>query len=570
METIFKIIIFCLLPVISFSQVPQNPTVEEATQIYRFMSARLSVYDTTEINDTTFIIEGIYADYRPSSVAFAVTDVDSGFVFWSQNCIKWVIDSVLTASGNVLEIRVTRSGTPMNPNMGIGAVLDDAALYATYIPGIDASLQTCIDNDFKGTIANDVNILSAQIGTLEPNQTVTIYQASHGFTLPSYGFIPVYQDTSGKINQANLMHEDSTHAYYIVAIPDADSITLQASGKLVVSGGHGLKVGKSYYTSFWEPIDTLQDDFFIDFLGSPTNDSTMQLGLGLTIKLQQQTRDTVDADYQALLDYWESQAYTLPEIAVRPLQNQLIQDLKTAGVWDKGIMYLFTNDNEDLVKIPITDPGSYPLTANASNVAWTQYVGYKPTNETSSVQRLQFYMPASYKSITITDCTAAGIFQKDGSININHRYFGFYSNSGNAGMLSYRVSTGEWRPYLADASTSTLFTNANDNAAAADTPFLISQGRSAVDAIDMIVNAYEYTGTRNNSAYSQWQTANGQSMSILTNTNANNNSTYTGTPDSNVTVLFFYWGRHLSLVENRAMETAYNTYRNAYYTLKGL
>ncbi len=42
-----------------------------------------------------------------------------------------------------------------------------------------------------------------------------------------------------------------------------------------------------------------------------------------------------DADYQAILDYATTQGYTLPSASQQLLQEQLIIDLKTAGIWNK-------------------------------------------------------------------------------------------------------------------------------------------------------------------------------------------------------------------------------------------
>jgi hypothetical protein len=43
----------------------------------------------------------------------------------------------------------------------------------------------------------------------------------------------------------------------------------------------------------------------------------------------------VDADYQAVLDYATTQGYTLPSASQRLLQEQLVIDLKDAGIWSK-------------------------------------------------------------------------------------------------------------------------------------------------------------------------------------------------------------------------------------------
>lgn len=42
-----------------------------------------------------------------------------------------------------------------------------------------------------------------------------------------------------------------------------------------------------------------------------------------------------DADYQAVLDYATTQGYTLPSSGQQTLQNQLVVDLKSAGIWSK-------------------------------------------------------------------------------------------------------------------------------------------------------------------------------------------------------------------------------------------
>jgi hypothetical protein len=42
-----------------------------------------------------------------------------------------------------------------------------------------------------------------------------------------------------------------------------------------------------------------------------------------------------DADYQSILDYGTTQGYTLPSASQQLLQNQLVVDLKNAGIWSK-------------------------------------------------------------------------------------------------------------------------------------------------------------------------------------------------------------------------------------------
>jgi len=54
-----------------------------------------------------------------------------------------------------------------------------------------------------------------------------------------------------------------------------------------------------------------------------------------------------DADYQAVLDYATTQGYTLPSASQQELQNQLVVDLKDAGVWNKlDTFSLFATDGD--------------------------------------------------------------------------------------------------------------------------------------------------------------------------------------------------------------------------------
>lgn len=59
------------------------------------------------------------------------------------------------------------------------------------------------------------------------------------------------------------------------------------------------------------------------------------VGTGLGVNRVRQLGGGFDADYQAVLDYATSQGYTLPSAGQQTLQNQLVVDLKAAGVWSK-------------------------------------------------------------------------------------------------------------------------------------------------------------------------------------------------------------------------------------------
>jgi hypothetical protein len=59
------------------------------------------------------------------------------------------------------------------------------------------------------------------------------------------------------------------------------------------------------------------------------------VGIGVGVGRQRFASGGFDADYQAVLNYATTQGYTLPSASQQILQNQLVLDLKTAGIWSK-------------------------------------------------------------------------------------------------------------------------------------------------------------------------------------------------------------------------------------------
>ena len=75
-----------------------------------------------------------------------------------------------------------------------------------------------------------------------------------------------------------------------------------------------------------------------------------------------------DEDYQAILDQASSLGYTAPSAAQQTLQNTLVEDLKTAGVWDKlDLFYVFATDGDgDYATLNWKAPSSFQLTKTNS------------------------------------------------------------------------------------------------------------------------------------------------------------------------------------------------------------
>ena len=76
----------------------------------------------------------------------------------------------------------------------------------------------------------------------------------------------------------------------------------------------------------------------------------------------------LDADYQAVLDWSTALGYTAPSAAQQTLQNTLVTDLKTAGVWDKlDVFYVFATDGDsDYATLNWKAPSSFQLTKTNS------------------------------------------------------------------------------------------------------------------------------------------------------------------------------------------------------------
>ena len=87
------------------------------------------------------------------------------------------------------------------------------------------------------------------------------------------------------------------------------------------------------------------------------------LGLGLSISTSP-VLGAFDADYQAVLTKANTEGYTIPSSAQQTLQNTLVEDLKTAGVWSKlDIFYVFATDGDsDYATLNWKAPSSFQAT----------------------------------------------------------------------------------------------------------------------------------------------------------------------------------------------------------------
>jgi len=119
------------------------------------------------------------------------------------------------------------------------------------------------------------------------------------------------------------------------------------------------------------------------------------------------TGTSFDADYQAILDYATTQGYTLPSSGQQVLQNQLVVDLKDAGVWSKlDLFYVFATDGDsDFASINWKDPNNHEIT-EFNSPTFTTNQGWS-TDGTSSYLNTNYNFSTDSNNYTQND---AGVF----------------------------------------------------------------------------------------------------------------------------------------------------------------
>jgi hypothetical protein len=91
--------------------------------------------------------------------------------------------------------------------------------------------------------------------------------------------------------------------------------------------------------------------------------------------------DVFDPDYCAILAKGEDLGYILPSEGQQILQNQLVLDLKSAGIWeDLDIFYVFATDGDsDFATINWKNPNVYQC-VKFLNLTFVTNIGFQPSN----------------------------------------------------------------------------------------------------------------------------------------------------------------------------------------------
>lgn len=145
-----------------------------------------------------------------------------------------------------------------------------------------------------------------------------------------------------------------------------------------------------------------------------------------------------DADYQAVLDKATSLSYTLPSVSQQTVQNQLVLDLKSDGIWSElDVFYLFANDgSEGFATLNWIDPDSYQITVNGLT-SWTSDEGF------DGAVTVADYLDTSFAPSDAVEATTGELSMNiylntlDGNLTGAHMFAGTRTTTSNQIVLGY-------------------------------------------------------------------------------------------------------------------------------------
>jgi hypothetical protein len=119
-----------------------------------------------------------------------------------------------------------------------------------------------------------------------------------------------------------------------------------------------------------------------------------------------------DADYQAILDYATTQSYTLPSASQQIKQNQLLVDLKSAGIWSKlDTFAVFATDGSS--NFALIDWKRLSQYTAVNSPTFTNNQGFQG-NGTSSYINTNFNLFSNSVNYAVND-SSIGVYKKSGT-----------------------------------------------------------------------------------------------------------------------------------------------------------
>lgn len=276
----------------------------------------------------------------------------------------------------------------------------------------------------------------------------------------------------------------------------------------------------------------------------PTDDLVTFNGTleGYGVPMAETVINATDVDYVAVLNYALNQGITIPSASQQALQEQIVIDLKAAGVWTKlDSLVIWATENSDFALI---DWKKLSLMTAFNSPTFTTNVGYQG-NLTSAYIDLGF-SPSTAGNYALSDASFGVWYGNVATRTVGAIYFGFSSLNVSSNNFLFPVSTGGY------------LRNINGTAGGGGTV-----GKTLVDGL--------YVATRNNNTTLDTY-LNGASLdSSLASTEAVTLGTtnftafarnFNGTIDlfSDDQIRMLYVGQHLTSTEVSDFYTAINTY----------
>lgn len=175
----------------------------------------------------------------------------------------------------------------------------------------------------------------------------------------------------------------------------------------------------------------------------------VQAQLNVGIVASSISKDEVQEEYTALIEYASGNSITLPSEDQQVAQNALLKSLKDCGAWDKiDILYVFSNDgSENFAKINWKAPGTYTAN-NVNSASWTTTNGYQgnasnayiDTGFNPSSGSHNYIQNDASRLLWITISRTAGSTLIDGQIGAGGDYY--FGNNSNGHRLNSSGVTG--------------------------------------------------------------------------------------------------------------------------------
>jgi len=254
------------------------------------------------------------------------------------------------------------------------------------------------------------------------------------------------------------------------------------------------------------------------------------IGIGIGIG-RQRFGDGFDADYQAVLNYATTQGFTLPSASQQELQNQLLVDLKAAGVWSKLDTFgvFATDGNSDFALIDWKRLSQYTAINSPTFSSNGGFTG----NGTSSYVDTNFNPSIGTNQFTLNNASRI-----------------FWVDNRGVGATAFDGTTGTSQNSSRNGSTGTITLNSGNTAATGIVNFNVDGWHSIHRVSSLSLNVYLGSNAT-------------PQIAALNSTGIFNSNQFIlrlGTNYGNHRLRIYGMGSDFSSVQNTAFFNAINTY----------